>query len=182
MTTAGARVTPLSLGVGVGPHPEVDGTEWSGRFGSSVGISACQTFPEPSGYVCLGEFFGLDAYIGIQFPIEGHIHYGWIRLNHFEISPGGRIIEWAYESTPGVLIYAGLKPVHLKAPVIARPGFLRLEWPAETGRRYQVQAKEQLDAPAWSNLSFALPATSTTIMVDLLMEAGVQFFRVLEVD
>jgi hypothetical protein len=95
ITTAGARVTPLSFGVGIGQDPELDGTEWSGRFGSSLGISACAAFP--NGLVCLGEFFGLDAYIGIQFPIDGQIHYGWIRFRHFEINPGGWIIEWAYE-------------------------------------------------------------------------------------
>jgi len=31
-------------------------------------------------------------------------------------------------------------------------------------------------------LSFALPATSTNIMVDLPMQADAQFFRVIEVD
>ncbi len=177
-TTAGGRVTPINSETRIGSTPGQEGTEWAGRSS----LSACATFPEPSGYVCLGEFFGLDAYIGIAFPIDGQIHYGWIRFRHFEINPGGWIIEWAYETTPGAPIYAGLKPVPLKAPVIARPGFLRLEWPAETGRTYQVQAKGQLDAPAWSNLSFALPATSTNIMVDLPMQADAQFFRLIEVE
>ncbi len=178
ITKAGGRVTPLVYGSRIGLMTGVEGTEWAGRSG----ISACATFPEPSGYVCLGEFFGLDAYIGVEFAIDGQTHYGWIRLDHFLLAPGGRIIEWAYESTPGVPIYAGLKPVPLEKPVIARPGFLRLTWAAEVGRTYQVQSKEQLDAPAWSNLSFALPATSTNVMVDLPMQADAQFFRVIEVE
>ncbi len=174
--TEDARVAPLNAGFRIGPTLALEKTHWAGRSA----ISACAAFP--TGVHCVGTFFGLDAYIGVEFPIDGQTHYGWIRLEHFLFAPGGRIIEWAYESTPGVPIYAGLKPVPLKAPVIARPGFLRLEWPAEIGRTYQVQAREQLDAPAWSNLSFALPATSTNIMVDLPMQADAQFFRVIEVE
>jgi hypothetical protein len=124
----------------------------------------------------------LDAYIGIEFPIEGETHYGWIRLDHFLFAPGGRIIEWAYESTPGIPIYAGLKPVPLSAPEIARPGYLRLKWPAEIGKTYQVQAKESLSAQAWTSLNFVLPASATNMMVDLPMQRDAQFFRVIEVD
>jgi hypothetical protein len=103
-------------------------------------------------------------------------------LDHFLFAPGGRIIEWAYESTPGVPIYAGLKPVPVSATEIVRPGYLRLTWPAEIGRTYQVQTKQSLSVTGWTNLSFALPATATNIMVDLPMQADAQFFRVIEVE
>lgn len=176
ITTAGERVTPLNPEVKIGPIPGQQGTEWAGRSS----LSACAAFP--NGPVCLGEFFGLDAYIGIQFPINGHIHYGWIRFRHFEINPGGWIIEWAYESTPSLPIYAGIKPVPVSSTEIARPGYLRLTWPAEIGRTYQVQTMESLSSTGWTNLNFALPATSTNIMVDLPMQADAQFFRVIEVE
>lgn len=174
--TEDARVAPLNAGFRIGPTLALEEIHWAGRSA----ISARAAFP--TGVHCVGTFSGLDAYIGVEFPIDGQTHYGWIRLDHFLFAPGGRIIEWAYESTPSVPIDAGLKPVPLKAPVIARSGFLRLEWPAETGRTYQVQATESLSGTTWTNLNFALPATSTNIMVDLPMQADAQFFRVIEVD
>lgn len=49
-----------------------------------------------------------DGYLGVQFEIEGGIHYAWVHIraggNH------GFIDEWAYESTPGTGIVAGAIP------------------------------------------------------------------------
>jgi hypothetical protein len=178
VTIAGGRVTPLTSGVEIGPVLGVGGLEWAGRSS----ISACAAFPHR--YVCLGEFFGLDAYIGIEFPIDGSTHYGWIRFDHFEISPGGWILEWAYETRPGVPIKAGAKPVvvPMAAPEVARAGYLRLKWPSEVGKAYQVQTKTRMDALRWTNLDFVIPATSTETMVDLPMIGAFQFFRVIEAD
>jgi len=178
VTIAGGRVTPLASGVEIGPILDVEGLQWAGRSS----LSACAVFPH--GYVCLGEFFGLDAYIGIEFPIDASIHYGWIRFRHFEISPGGWIVEWAFESQPGVPIKAGAKPVvvPMAAPVVARAEYLRLKWPTEGGRAYQVQAKTRIDALTWTNLSFVIPATATETMVDVPMIGALGFFRVIQAD
>jgi hypothetical protein len=70
-------------------------------------ITRCVVFPPPTGLVCGGDFFGQDAYIGMEFQIEGKTHYGWVRFNHFEIGTGGHILSWAYESEPDVAIAAG---------------------------------------------------------------------------
>ena len=43
-------------------------------------------------------------------------------------------------------------------PTVARPGYLRLSWPSEIGKAYQVQVKGHLEAFAWTNLSFVIPA------------------------
>lgn len=104
VSTDDARVAPLHVGSLIGDSLTLQGAEWAGRSG----ISACAVFPD--GLQCLGSFFGIDGYIGVQFPIEGEAHYGWIRLDHFEIAPGGTIIEWAFNDTPGESILAGQIP------------------------------------------------------------------------
>lgn len=171
-------VVPLASGFFIGPELESEIIVWKGR---SV-ISACAAFSVQGKSTCIGEFFGLDAYIGIQFLIEGKIHYGWIRFRHSAIIPMGWIVEWAYESTPGVPIYAGLKGVPISNAQILRPGYLRLTWFAEIGRIYQFQARPSMSAMNWTNLSFSVPATSRSMMIDLPVRGDARFFRVLEVE
>ena len=72
--------------------------------------------------------------------------------------------------------------VPLAVPVVVRAGFLRLSWLSETGKAYQVQSKASLDAFGWTNLNFAVPATSTNTLLDLPMSGATQFFRVVAAD
>jgi len=121
--------------------------------------------------------------LGVSLQINGRTHYGWIRMS--DVSQVSFILhDWAYETRPGVPIKAGAKPVVVPtaAPQVVRPGYLRLKWPSEVGKAYQVQAKTRLDAVRWTDLSFVIPATSTETMVDLPMEGAAQFFRVIEAD
>ena len=85
---------------------------------------------------------------------------------------------------PGVfpLLKAKPVPVPLALPTVARPGYLRLNWPSEIGKAYQVQVKGRLEAFAWTNLSFVTPATTTNTMLDLPMSGAAQFMRVVEAD
>lgn len=56
----------------------------------------------------IGEFEGdKDAYIGVQFYINGSPHYGWIRVNPSLDGTSCTIKDFAYESTPFVGILAG---------------------------------------------------------------------------
>jgi hypothetical protein len=50
--------------------------------------------------------------VGIAFKqtVGGPVHYGWIRLTINNVSPGGTIVDWAYENTPGAPMYAGAVP------------------------------------------------------------------------
>ncbi|MDY0126445.1 MAG: PEP-CTERM sorting domain-containing protein, partial [Anaerolineaceae bacterium] len=62
---------------------------------------------------CIGLWAGTErqGYFGTQFDIDGSTHYGWVYLdNTFAGLGGGDIIEWAYESTPGIGIVAGAIP------------------------------------------------------------------------
>ena len=63
-----------------------------------------------------------------------------------------------------------------------RAGYLRLKWPSQVGKAYQVQAKTRMDALTWTNLGFVIPATATDTMVDVPMIGRAQFFRVVEAD
>lgn len=95
----GVWVTPLSGGSLITSIP-MEAT-WAER-GS---ISAC-AWP----FGCVGPWIGLTAYAGVQLPIGENTHYGWIRIEHFEYSNAGRILDWAYETRPGVPILAGAVP------------------------------------------------------------------------
>lgn len=104
VTTDGGRVTPLRAGDLIADSLPLETTVWAGRSS----ISACAAFPD--GVQCLGDFFGVDGYIGIQFPIEGETHFGWVRFDHFAFAPGGSIVEWAYNDTPSESILAAQIP------------------------------------------------------------------------
>jgi hypothetical protein len=137
---------------------------WSPRYG---------TFGSTGPLATLGE-----GYLGVRFSGADGMHYGWVHVRET------LVMDWAYETRPGVPIRAGARPVlvPLASPQVARPGYLRVKAGTEIGKAYQVQVKGHLDAFPWSNLSFVIPATSTNMMVDLPMTAPAQFFRVVEAD
>jgi hypothetical protein len=136
---------------------------------------------------------GGTAFLGLRFQTADGPRYGWVRLaarqlshpdNPFRIHLGPSAVDWAFDTRPGVGILAGARPVlvSMNSPEVVRPGHLRLEWPAAPGGTYQVQSKDRLDAFAWTNLGFSLPASGTNLMVDLPIEKTVRFFRVVEAD
>jgi hypothetical protein len=59
-------------------------------------------------------FHEITAYWGVQFEIEGNLHYGWVQVETPQLSPnifvGGTILDWAYNATPGQPILAGQVP------------------------------------------------------------------------
>jgi len=143
--------------------------------------------------VGVGDFYGITAFMGIHFQIGSEWHYGWVRFRGgtagiyggvFYLAPPGWVLDWAYETRPNTPIRAGAKPVlvPLASPEVARPGYLRLKWPSEIGKAYQVQAKGNLEAFVWTNLNFVIPATATNVMLDLPMNRTAQFFRVVQAD
>ena len=132
-----------------------------------------------------------NGYLGIRFHAANGLHYGWIhaRLPNqnlgtnsfpFEFSPV--ILDWAYETRVDTAIVAGAKPiVALQAsPEIIRPGYLRLNWQTEIGKTYQVQSKENLVAPFWTNLDFIIVATATNAMTDIPITSEAKFYRIVE--
>lgn len=137
---------------------------WSERLGTSGSRGPLAT---------LGE-----GYLGVRFWSADGVHYGWIRARETVV------LDWAYETRPGVPIRAGAKPrpVPLASPQVVRPGSLRLSAITEIGKAYQVQVKDHLDSLPWNNLPFVIRATTTNTAVDVPMIAPAQFFRVVEAD
>lgn len=119
-----------------------------------------------------------EGYLGVRFSAADGNHYGWIFVT------GQSVMEWAYEMRPNCPIQAGARPVPvpLRKISIQRPGYLRLAAETETGKAYQVQVKASLRDVAWSNLSFALPASSTNTLVDIPLTDRTGVYRVVEAD
>ncbi len=163
-------------------------------YGSAVVFGSY--IPEEGDHLIrVGDFYGTTGFMGIQFQIASNWHLGWVQIRggvaglsddgqRFFLVPPGWILDWAYETRPNTPIKAGARPVMvpLAVPVVVRAGFLRLSWLSEIGKAYQVQSKASLDAVAWTNLNFAVPATTTNTLLDLPMTGATQFFRVVEAD
>jgi hypothetical protein len=99
---SGGEVHALLESFNIGP--DVDPDLWQqGQFG--LMINACAVFPE--GPVCLGQFRQTTAYMGVMFNIEDAVHYGWVRISNPFDGTGGTIMDFAYETEPGVGILAG---------------------------------------------------------------------------
>ncbi len=195
VVVSGYGVLPMQPGEVIGPelgpttHPRAslfpDPPSWTALtglatlsfgFNDNGDVTGGPWHPEGAG-------IGDDGYLGFEFTAEDGVHYGWIHIREFG-GVGGWFYEYAYEGRASVPIKAGAKPVvvPISAPEVARPGYLRLSWPSEVGKAYQVQAKARLEAFRWTDLDFVIPATSTETMVDLPMEGTAQFFRVIEAD
>ena len=71
------------------------------------GLNACVS---AGGLVCVGNFRGGRDFLGVEFDISGQTHYGWVQIQSVDLAVFARIIDWAYESEPGVGIFAGQIP------------------------------------------------------------------------
>ena len=61
--------------------------------------------------VSFGSWAGIErGYMGLEFEISGHTHYGWAQITSVYDSPTVIIHDWAYETQPGVGIAAGAIP------------------------------------------------------------------------
>ncbi len=184
----GSDVIPLTVGEEISATPR-DPYAWNACLTLPSGIKIGSVFTSCMntgfGLVCLGLFTCQNAYMGAEFQIDGQLHYGWVGVDcSLGGVNGGWVTEYAYETRPGVPIKAGPKQVVVPtaAPEVARPGYLRLKWPSEVGKAYQVQTRTRMDTLRWTKLSFVIPATATETMVDLPMQGTAQFFRVIEAD
>jgi hypothetical protein len=103
----GGYVQPLLKGTSISIDLAQPGLLWndgSGPVGGAT-LSACAA---PFG--CIGPWIGLTAYSGIEIELNGQKHYGWMQIAHFQFSNGGALVDWAYETRPGVPILAGAVP------------------------------------------------------------------------
>jgi hypothetical protein len=80
----------------------------SGVPGGNVTLGASAIFDGQ--YFYTGNFSGLDAFIGLQFQLDGTTHYGWIEVNNSPNAAAGQVLGWAYETSPNTPIVAGAVP------------------------------------------------------------------------
>ena len=179
----GNQFAVLSAGTLIGDSPG-SGTAWRGFASASLAtyhmnfLEGTNRWHGPLSVIP-------EGYLGVLFHSATGKHYGWVRVRlplpaqspgTMEFSPV--ILDWAYETQPDTPIKAGAMPLAaLTAPQIVRPGKLRLNWQTEIGLSYQVQYKENLDAPGWTNLDISVIATATNAIVDVPIQGTVGFYQ-----
>lgn len=100
----GNLVHALAEGTAIGPDtPQED---WLQGYLGHLGINSSATVP-PGVVINTGEFLLITAYMGVRFNIEDAVHYGWVRISNPFNGTGGIIMDFAYETEPGVGILAG---------------------------------------------------------------------------
>ena len=93
----------LQDGSFVGAVPD-DELIW--RSGSVI-MSSCAS---AGVFACFGNFLGGIEYLGVEIDIDGQAHYGWIEIQSRPNTTVAIVHRWAYESEPGVPIFAGRIP------------------------------------------------------------------------
>ena len=99
----GGYLVALAAGFLIGPDPSPH--EWLRGDTHDLAIQSCMNI----GCTRFGWPDGIH-FMGAQFFIEEEIHYGWIRLRNWLGVNGGYILDYAYETEPGVPILAGAVP------------------------------------------------------------------------
>lgn len=179
-------VAALNPGDVIGPDPSAigRGDRWFDLATSPIEYSEIGDQVAIDHQIYTSSYFvGLaTAYIGFEFRQNGANYYGWMQVQNPFPLVSGQIVSWAYSKNADAPIVAGAGLLVSLAPVrIIRPGNLRLNWQSQAGQAYQVQFKDQLDAPIWMNSDLIIIATSTNAEADLPIIGPARFYRVIQV-
>jgi hypothetical protein len=113
---------PLPLGFGIGPGRNFANGNNSRRIERTRGY-----YTQNSGYIVRS--YGLwankgDKYLGVEFVIDGELHYGWIR---FTVTVGhnqpmdGTVTGYAYETKANQSVHAGQLSDEASVPAKTEP-------------------------------------------------------------
>lgn len=107
------------------PNPYPSNFFYPTRLASSDQVSAGLTFSGGSTVAPPGASFGsvangstignwagvseMEGYLGVQFPIDGNDHYGWVHLTWNPATSTATIDKYAYQTIPG-------QPAHVPEP------------------------------------------------------------------
>ena len=107
---------PIVNGLPAGVMVDAAQTMWTNISYSSyagvLGMGALYSYYYGTSYMYsyawgYGDFFDQTRFIGVRFYIGNDQHYGWIRVHLGEYIDPVTLIDWAYESSPGVGILTG---------------------------------------------------------------------------
>ena len=93
----------LAEGSFIGADPEQN-MIWGAE---PLAMAACFS---AGGLFCDGNFLGGIEYLGVEIDINGEAHYGWVEVQSRPNTTVAIVHRWAYESEPGVPIFAGRIP------------------------------------------------------------------------
>lgn len=103
---------PLTTGVSIGadsPALFPQYGELSGWQSHPIGVPGVASLHVRYNIGSSGSFLGIRGYLGIEFLIDGQVHYGWMDLDNYQWNQT-EIHGWAYETEPGKSILAGAIP------------------------------------------------------------------------
>ena len=103
----GADVVPLIAPSEIGQY-DYTPAQWVGSlhpsgFPGRAHLNGCVNLG------CSGTFYGVRAYFGFSFELDGQIHYGWGLFNA-SAGAGGYLESYAYNLEPGASIFVGQVP------------------------------------------------------------------------
>lgn len=106
MVTPGLGLMPLDSGTWIGTTPDASFV-WTSA--SELVVSYREPLADPSD--CSGPWCNTtNGYIGLEFLIDGSVHYGWARMSVGVPGLTMTLHDWAYETEPGVGLNAGVVP------------------------------------------------------------------------
>lgn len=105
----GGSIAPLPAGFLIGSGSSLEPLNWWTGFDGDM-----DSFDPLAIYyngVASGAFAGQRAYMGVEFQSSGNTYYGWALLQiSGDYAAIGQIESWAWETRPGVPIFAGAVP------------------------------------------------------------------------
>jgi hypothetical protein len=118
-TSSGRYASALRAGLRVGPSKsyfQQGGQKGASSYpprGPAAVMGKVRVFRYGSGNLTYGQFmYTRSRYLGLQFVVDGQVHYGWARVAVAVTGSGQRAIQatltgYAYETIPGKPIIAG---------------------------------------------------------------------------
>ena len=106
----GGSVAPLASGFSIGQDSAAGSLQWLGKIPGAPYETDFNTLIQCFDVGCTGDFRGQQAYMGVEFQRASGTHYGWVSLYVDWFAPVAVIDSWAWETRPGIPIFAGAVP------------------------------------------------------------------------
>jgi hypothetical protein len=93
--------------VGLNQEAVVNGTLSIWRDSAQLALYYYNDYISEPKKLQFGDFLGQEHFVGVQFPIDGRNHYGWIRVQVANDGTSLKIRDYAYHIEPETIIKAG---------------------------------------------------------------------------